>query len=83
MIFSPFYVRAYHQKEKDISAFMHKIAVVIPKYGLIGGAEQFVAELTERLASRTGYEFHVLANRWQPAATADSIEYLLFLSPNL
>lgn len=44
---------------------MQKIAVVIPKYGLIGGAEQFVAELTERLASQTGYDFHVLANRWQ------------------
>ena len=26
---------------------MHKVAVVIPKYGLLGGAEQFVAELTD------------------------------------
>jgi UDP-glucose:(heptosyl)LPS alpha-1,3-glucosyltransferase len=44
---------------------MRKIAVVIPKYGLVGGAEQFVAELTSRLARQTGYDFHVLANRWQ------------------
>ncbi len=46
---------------------MHKIAVVIPKYGLIGGAEQFVAELTGRLASLNEYDFHVLANRWLTA----------------
>ncbi len=45
---------------------MQKIAVVIPKYGLVGGAEQFVAELTSRLAMQAGYDFHVLTNRWQP-----------------
>ena len=48
---------------------MHKVAVVIPKYGLLGGAEQFVAELTSRLAQQTGYDFHVLANRWQTGTT--------------
>jgi UDP-glucose:(heptosyl)LPS alpha-1,3-glucosyltransferase len=48
---------------------MNKIAVVIPKYGLLGGAEQFVAELTSRLARHTGFDFHVLANRWQPGTT--------------
>jgi len=44
---------------------MQKIAVVIPKYGLIGGAEQFASELTGRLADQHGYNFHVFANRWQ------------------
>jgi len=44
---------------------MQKIAVVIPKYGLLGGAEQFVAELTGRLVDKTGYDFHVCANKWQ------------------
>ncbi|MEI6609311.1 MAG: glycosyltransferase family 4 protein [Deltaproteobacteria bacterium] len=44
---------------------MVKIAVVIPKYGLVGGAEQFASELTGRLAEHTGYNFHVFANRWQ------------------
>ena len=48
---------------------MQKIAVVIPKYGLVGGAEQFVAELTSRLARQTGYDFHVLANCWQAGTT--------------
>ena len=31
---------------------VRKIAVVIPKYGLIGGAEGYAAELTERLGSQ-------------------------------
>jgi len=47
---------------------MQKIAVVIPKYGLVGGAEQFASELTGRLADQLGYDFHVLANRWQAGA---------------
>jgi UDP-glucose:(heptosyl)LPS alpha-1,3-glucosyltransferase len=42
-----------------------KIAVVIPKYGLLGGGEKFVAELTERIAERSSYEIHILANRWK------------------
>jgi UDP-glucose:(heptosyl)LPS alpha-1,3-glucosyltransferase len=42
-----------------------KIAVVIPKYGLVGGAEGFAAELTERLARDDRYEIHVFANAWQ------------------
>lgn len=42
-----------------------KIAVVIPKYGLVGGAEGFVYELTERLAVRKGLEIHVFANKWK------------------
>jgi UDP-glucose:(heptosyl)LPS alpha-1,3-glucosyltransferase len=43
---------------------IHRIAVVIPKYGLVGGAEGFAAELTERLARDPRFEFHVFANRW-------------------
>ena len=42
-----------------------KIAVVVPKYGLVGGAEHVVSELTERLAQRDKYEIHVFANKWQ------------------
>ncbi|MBU2539061.1 MAG: glycosyltransferase family 4 protein [Proteobacteria bacterium] len=41
-----------------------KIAVVVPKYGLVGGGEQFVFELTERLALNPQYDIHVLANKW-------------------
>lgn len=44
---------------------MQNIAVVIPKYGLVGGAEQFASELTEKLSGQIGYKFHVFANRWQ------------------
>ena len=41
-----------------------RIGVVIPKYGTVGGAEGFVAELTERLALNPEWEMHVFANRW-------------------
>ena len=41
-----------------------KIAVVIPKYGLLGGAEKFVSELTERVALNERYDIHVFANKW-------------------
>jgi UDP-glucose:(heptosyl)LPS alpha-1,3-glucosyltransferase len=42
-----------------------KIAVAIPKYGLVGGAEGFAFELCERLATSGEFEIHVLANKWQ------------------
>jgi len=42
-----------------------KIAVVAPKYGLVGGGERFVFELTERLANTSGYEIHVFSNKWR------------------
>jgi len=44
---------------------LKKIAVVIPKYGLVGGAERFAYELTERLSLNEKYNFHVFANRWR------------------
>lgn len=47
-----------------------KIAVVIPKYGLVGGAEGFVYELTERLAEREGLEIHLFANQWRSGNTS-------------
>lgn len=43
----------------------YRIAVVIPKYGLVGGGERFAAEVTERLAENKDYEIHVFANRWR------------------
>lgn len=42
--------------------------MVIPKYGLVGGAEGFAAELTERIAADTRFEVHVFANRWADSA---------------
>ncbi len=42
-----------------------KIAVVVPKYGLVGGGERFVRELTERIARNATYDIHVLASQWQ------------------
>jgi len=42
-----------------------KLAIVIPKYGLVGGAERFAYELTERLSYNEKYDVHVFANKWQ------------------
>ncbi len=47
---------------------LKKIAVVVPKYGLVGGGERFVFELTERLANIPGYEIHVFSNKWRSAS---------------
>ncbi|MHB8138242.1 MAG: glycosyltransferase family 4 protein [Smithellaceae bacterium] len=49
---------------------MRKIAVVIPKYGLVGGAEQFASELTEKLSILRHDSFRVFANRWQSNSEA-------------
>ena len=38
---------------------------MIPKFGLVGGAEGFAAELTERIAVDPRFEVHVFANRWE------------------
>ena len=46
-----------------------KIAVVIPKYGLVGGAEGFAYEITEQLASREDPKIHVFANQWRSGKT--------------
>ena len=43
----------------------YKIAIVIPKYGLTGGAETFTAEITERIALDRRFEIHVFANKWR------------------
>ena len=59
---------------------MQKIAVIIPKYGLIGGAEQFASELTDRLISQTGYDFHVYANRWQKSAAPITFHQIPIIS---
>ncbi|MBE7414002.1 MAG: glycosyltransferase family 4 protein [Deltaproteobacteria bacterium] len=41
-----------------------RVAVAIPKFGLVGGGERFASELTERLALSEDYEIHVFANKW-------------------
>jgi len=48
-----------------MSLHAKKIAIVIPQYGLVGGAERFACELTERLSHNEKYAFHVFANKWQ------------------
>ncbi len=47
-----------------------KIAVVIPKYGLVGGAEGYAYEVTERMTRREGLEIHVFCNQWRSRNTS-------------
>lgn len=60
--------------------------MVIPKYGLVGGAEGFAAELTERIAADPRFEVHVFANRWVVSSDKatfhriPAIKFLRFLS---
>ena len=56
--------------ESNASRKPVKIAVVVPKYGLMGGAENFVYELTERLAGKGKIEMHVFANKWQKGSSS-------------
>jgi UDP-glucose:(heptosyl)LPS alpha-1,3-glucosyltransferase len=58
-----------------------KIAVVVPKYGLVGGGEHFASEITERLACNENYEIHVFANRWlqkSPRIQFHKVPYIYF-----
>lgn len=51
----------------------HKIAVIVPKYGLVGGGERFASEITGRLAQNENFEMHVFANQW--IANSDRIRF--------
>ena len=42
----------------------YRIAVIVPKYGLVGGGEGFAREVTERLSRVSDFEIHVLASQW-------------------
>lgn len=50
-----------------------KIAVIVPKYGLVGGGERFASEVTGRLAQNENFEIHVFANQW--IANSDRIRF--------
>lgn len=58
-----------------------KIAVVVPKYGLVGGGERFAAELTARLAENPHNDIHVFANQWRTGSepvTFHKVEQITF-----
>jgi len=50
-----------------------RIAVVAPKYGLVGGAERFSAEITERVAKTSEFEFHVFAQKWSSTSKSSIV----------
>ena len=50
--------------EHSMDRLTLKIAMVVPRYGQVGGGERFVMALTEQLAAMDHLEMHVFANRW-------------------
>jgi len=66
-----------HQRAESEESILRprRIAVVIPKYGLVGGAEGFAAALTERLAVDPALEIHVFANRRRTDKDTGSIRF--------
>lgn len=56
-----------------------RIAVVVPRYGLVGGGEKFVYELTERIALSPDFQIHVFANRWRKGSEAVSFHHVPIL----
>jgi UDP-glucose:(heptosyl)LPS alpha-1,3-glucosyltransferase len=57
-----------------------KIAVVVPKYGLVGGGEEHTAQLTNRLSRFEGYDVHLYANRWANVSERISIHKIPIVS---
>ncbi len=57
-------------REQDDPVSPKRIAVVVPRYGLVGGGEKLVFELTERIAADQRWQVHVFANRWQRGTDA-------------
>jgi UDP-glucose:(heptosyl)LPS alpha-1,3-glucosyltransferase len=57
-------------REPDNPVGPKRIAVVVPRYGLLGGGEKLVFELTERIAADRRWQVHVFANRWKPGSAA-------------
>ena len=57
-----------------------RVAVVVPRYGLVGGGEKLVYELTERIAVDQRWEVHVFANRWKTGSDAIHFHYVPILA---
>lgn len=53
--------------------------MVIPKYGLVGGGEQFASHLTEIIAQNPRYDVHVFANKWKAVSGNVSFHFVPML----
>lgn len=42
-----------------------RIAIISQRYGSVGGGERFAQEVTDRIAAKGEFEFHVLATAWE------------------
>jgi UDP-glucose:(heptosyl)LPS alpha-1,3-glucosyltransferase len=57
-----------------------KIAVVVPRYGLVGGGEEHTAQLTNRLSKLGEYEVHLFANKWVNVSEAICVHKIPIVS---
>ncbi len=57
-----------------------RIAVVVPKYGLVGGGEEHAAQLTNRISRNAEFDVHLFANRWANVTGAVSVHKIPILS---
>ncbi len=57
-----------------------RIGIVVPKYGLVGGGEEHVAQLTNRISQSANIDVHLFANRWAHVAGAVSVHKIPILS---
>jgi UDP-glucose:(heptosyl)LPS alpha-1,3-glucosyltransferase len=57
-----------------------RIAIVVPKYGLVGGGEEHTAQLTNRISQNREFDVHLFANQWAHVSDAVSVHKIPILS---
>lgn len=57
-----------------------RIGIVVPKYGLVGGGEEHVAQLTNRISQSDEFDVHLFANQWAHVSDAISVHKIPILS---
>jgi UDP-glucose:(heptosyl)LPS alpha-1,3-glucosyltransferase len=57
-----------------------RIGIVVPKYGLVGGGEEHVAQLTNRISQNDEFDVHLFANQWAHVSDAVSVHKIPILS---
>ncbi|HET6488906.1 MAG TPA: glycosyltransferase family 4 protein [Syntrophales bacterium] len=57
-----------------------RIGIVVPKYGLVGGGEEHVAQLTNRISQSGEFDVHLFANQWANVSDTVSVHKIPILS---
>jgi UDP-glucose:(heptosyl)LPS alpha-1,3-glucosyltransferase len=57
-----------------------RIGIVVPKYGLVGGGEEHVAQLTNRISQNREFHVHLFANQWAHVSNTVSVHKIPIVS---